>query len=46
MAKGYRILGMRLVTPQGEIDLVALRGSLLPSSRSSSDAPRRRPCWR
>jgi len=29
MAKGYRILGMRLVTPQGEIDLVGLRGEVL-----------------
>jgi putative endonuclease len=29
MAKGYRILGMRLATPQGEIDLVGLRGELL-----------------
>lgn len=29
MAKGYRILGMRLVTPQGEVDLVALRGAVL-----------------
>ena len=29
MAKGYRILGMRLVTPQGEVDLVGLRGGVL-----------------
>ena len=29
MAKGYRILGMRLVTPQGEVDLVAQRGRVL-----------------
>ena len=29
MAKGYRILGMRLKTPQGEVDLVALRGGVL-----------------
>jgi putative endonuclease len=29
MAKGYRILGMRLKTPQGEIDLVGLRGAVL-----------------
>lgn len=29
MAKGYRILGMRLMTPQGEIDLLGLRGSVL-----------------
>ena len=29
MAKGYRILGMRLATPQGEIDLVGLRGAVL-----------------
>jgi putative endonuclease len=29
MAKGYRIMGMRLKTPQGEIDLAALRGPVL-----------------
>lgn len=29
MAKGYRILGMRLATSQGEIDLVGLRGAVL-----------------
>jgi putative endonuclease len=29
LAKGCRILGMRLRTPQGEVDLVALRGSVL-----------------
>jgi putative endonuclease len=29
MAKGYRILGMRLKTPQGEVDLVARRGGVL-----------------
>ncbi len=29
MAKGYRILGFRLRTPQGEIDLVAQRGDVL-----------------
>jgi putative endonuclease len=29
MAKGYRILGFRLRTPQGEIDLLALRGRTL-----------------
>ena len=29
MAKGYRILGFRLRTPQGEIDLLAQRGSVL-----------------
>jgi putative endonuclease len=29
MAKGYRILGMRLVTPQAEIDLVGMRGRVL-----------------
>ena len=29
MAKGYRILGMRLKTPQGEVDLVAQRGGVL-----------------
>lgn len=29
MAKGYRILGMRLRTPQAEIDLAAQRGSVL-----------------
>lgn len=29
LAKGYRILGFRLATPQGEIDLLALRGGVL-----------------
>jgi putative endonuclease len=29
MAKGYRILGFRLKTPQAEIDLLALRGRVL-----------------
>lgn len=29
MAKGYRILGFRLRTPQAEIDLLALRGATL-----------------
>lgn len=29
MLKGYRILGFRLKTPQGEIDLLALRGRTL-----------------
>ena len=29
MAKGYRILGMRLKTAQGEVDLVAIRGGVL-----------------
>ena len=29
MAKGYRILGFRLKTPQGEIDLLALKGHTL-----------------
>ncbi len=29
MAKGYRILGRRIRTPHGEIDLVAVRGSRL-----------------
>lgn len=29
MAKGYRLIGMRLVTPQGEVDLVGLRGGVL-----------------
>jgi putative endonuclease len=29
MLKGYRILGFRLKTPQGEIDILALRGSVL-----------------
>lgn len=29
MLKGYRILGFRLRTPAGEIDLVALRGKTL-----------------
>ena len=29
MLRGYRILGFRLKTPQGEIDLLARRGSIL-----------------
>jgi putative endonuclease len=29
MLKGYRILGFRLRTPQGEIDILALRGRVL-----------------
>jgi putative endonuclease len=29
MAKGYRILGMRLRTPQAEVDLAAHRGGVL-----------------
>jgi putative endonuclease len=29
MAKGYRILGFRLRTPQGEIDLVVRRGDVI-----------------
>lgn len=29
MLKGYRILGFRLQTPQGEIDMLALRGQVL-----------------
>jgi putative endonuclease len=29
MAKGYRILGFRLTTPLGEIDLLAQRGKVL-----------------
>jgi len=29
MAKGYRILGFRLKTPQAEIDLLAIRGRVL-----------------
>jgi putative endonuclease len=29
MAKGYRILGFRLKTPHGEIDLLAQRGPIL-----------------
>ena len=29
LAKGYRILGFRLKTPQGEIDILALRGRTL-----------------
>lgn len=29
MAKGYRILGFRLKTPQAEIDILALRGDIL-----------------
>ena len=29
MAKGYRILGLRLKTPQGEIDLLARKGGVI-----------------
>ena len=29
MAKGYRILGFRLKTPQGEIDLLVQKGSVI-----------------
>jgi putative endonuclease len=29
MARGYRILGFRLKTPQGEIDILAKRGDIL-----------------
>jgi putative endonuclease len=29
MLKGYRIVGWRLKTPQGEVDLVAMRGRVL-----------------
>lgn len=29
MAKGYRVLGFRLRTPHGEIDILALRGPVL-----------------
>ncbi|MDP1735884.1 MAG: YraN family protein [Caulobacter sp.] len=29
MAKGYRILGFRLASPRGEIDLLAKRGNVL-----------------
>ncbi|MGI8840357.1 MAG: YraN family protein [Caulobacteraceae bacterium] len=29
MAKGYRILGFRLKTPQGEIDLLAQKGGVI-----------------
>ena len=42
MAKGYRILGFRLRTPQGEIDVLAQRGPVLAvvevKIRSSLDA--------
>lgn len=29
MLKGYRVLGFRLASPQGEIDLLALKGGVL-----------------
>lgn len=29
MARGYRILGFRLASPQGEIDILALKGGVL-----------------
>lgn len=42
MAKGYRILGFRLKTPQAEIDLLAKRGAVLAvvevKSRTSLEA--------
>ena len=42
MAKGYRILGFRLKTPQGEIDLLVSRGKVLAAvevkTRASLDA--------
>ncbi len=42
MLKGYRILGFRLKTPEGEIDLLAQRGSILAvvevKSRTSIEA--------
>lgn len=42
MAKGYRILGFRLKTPQAEIDLLAKRGQVLAvvevKSRTSLEA--------
>lgn len=42
MLKGYRILGFRLKTPQGEIDLLAQRGRVLAvvevKSRASLEA--------
>lgn len=42
MLKGYRILGFRLRTPQGEIDLLALKGRVLAvvevKSRTTSEA--------
>jgi putative endonuclease len=42
IAKGYRILGFRLRTPHGEIDLVAQRGAVLAAvevkARASQEA--------
>ena len=44
MAKGYRILGFRLKTPQGEIDLLAKKGAVLAvvevKLRGSAEAAR------
>ena len=38
MAKGYRILGFRLKTPAGEIDLLAKRGDVLVVAEVKSRA--------
>jgi putative endonuclease len=46
MLKGYRVLGFRLASPQGEIDLLAVKGAAFwPSSRSNA-GPRGRSRWR
>jgi putative endonuclease len=50
MAKGYRILGFRLKTPQGEIDLLAQKGQVLAvvevKLRSTAEAARESVSWR
>lgn len=50
MAKGYRILGFRLRTPQGEIDLLAQKGRVLAvvevKLRTSIEAALEAVTWR
>ena len=50
IAKGYRILGFRLKTPQGEIDLLAKKGDVLAvvevKLRASIEAALEAVTWR